>query len=73
MSTSNIPSSPGRTVSALLIALSAALSAVVALCAGALDYVDGATVAHAVLAGGSAFGGTLALALVLLSALGLLR
>jgi hypothetical protein len=60
-------------VSALLVALSVAVSAVVALCAGALDHLDGATVAHAVLAGGSAFGGTLALALLLLSALGLLQ
>lgn len=72
MPTPNAPS-PNRTVSALLVALSVVFSALVALGAAVLEHVDGATVAHAVIAGGGAFGGTLLLALALLGALGLLQ
>ena len=46
------------------MALCAAVSVVVALVTGILVRLDGATMASAVLMGGAAFGGTLALALV---------
>jgi len=73
MATPNVAQPPNRTVSALLVALSVVLSALVALGAGVLERLDGATVAHAVIAGGGAFGGALLLALALLGALGLLQ
>lgn len=60
------------TVRLLALALAAAVSVIVALVTVALTKLTGAHLATAVLRGGAAFGGALALSIAVLSALGIL-